>query len=340
MPYCSIRMVGHFLLLVTMPLFITYSLKRFFQLIRRRASYCACLVIFLPAYVSGEPVLSVDAILGNVVNANRSYSYKGLLTYEAEGSLSTLSLYQFVDGTYDANRVYQQLEFLDGENRRVIRDQALADCVGGDRWGLRPSVFNSENLKHFYHMKLLGTERVAGRQTHTIELTPKDHFRHGYRFNIDVQTNLLLRSIIVSEKKSMLERTQFVDLQLLNTSLADDDGNDDAISWRVPEVAPCHAEQFQSAWSVGWIPEGFISAGNRVTAQGEQVLMFTDGLVSISVFITSVKYENLPKMTAHRGATVAVMSALSIDGVEKTVVVVGEVPTITARQMAISVQPQ
>jgi sigma-E factor negative regulatory protein RseB len=280
---------------------------------------------------------TVESLLNNVVNASRYYSYKGLLTYEANGSLSTLSLYQWIDYDGEDRRVYQTLAFLDGAKRQVIREQGLTVCDSGQtRWGLWPSRFNVDALKAFYEVSIRASDRVADRSTYVINLVPKDKFRYGYQFDIDQETGLLLRSVIV-EQETIIERTQFISINLQNEHHYLSANDSSAISWRVPEVEPCHTEQFKSAWFVSWLPEGFEPVGNRVTAQGEQALMFSDGLVSVSVFITSNQYKNIPKITAQRGATIAVMTPLSFDNA-KTVAVVGEVPVVTARRIAVSVK--
>lgn len=282
---------------------------------------------------------SIQSLLNNVVNASRYYSYTGLLTYEANGSLNTLSLHQRIDNSGEHSRVYQTLEFLDGASRRVVREQGLQTCeVGKTRWGLWPRSFNVDELLQYYQITIQALERVANRTSWVVDFVPKDTLRYGYRLNIDQQTGLLLRSIIL-EKTTIVERTQFVSMNLYDEDMESSLVEQDTISWRVPEVEPCHTEQFQSAWAVSWLPEGFASVGNRVTAKGEQVLMFSDGLVSISVFIGSQRYENLPKITARRGATSAVMSPLLFDRL-KTVSVVGEVPIVTARRIAVSVKPR
>ena len=319
-----------------------------FYTTRRRVASMVCsllLLVFSNPYATANTLSSdivikpsIQALLNNVVNASRYYSYSGLLTYEANGSLSTLSLYQRIDYQDQQRRVYQILEFLDGARRRVVREQGLQSCVAGKtRWGLWPSAFNVNELQRHYNVSIEGRERVANRASWLLKLQSKDDFRYSYFFNIDQQTGLLLRSIIV-EKKTIVERTQFLSVELFGEK-SSTLGEQQTISWRVPEVDPCHTEQFQSAWKVEWLPEGFASVGNRITARGEQVLMFSDGLVSISVFITSQKYENLPKITARRGATIAVMSPLLFDR-EKSVAVVGEVPTVNARRIAVSVKPQ
>lgn len=283
--------------------------------------------------------LTIENLLNDVVNANRHFSYNGLLTYEANGSLSTLSLDQRIDTAGEFTRVFQTLAFLNGESRRVLREQELNYCVGGNtRWGLWPSVFNQEALKQSYEVRFEGQSRVAGRRTLSIYFAPKSDDRYAHRFDIDQKTGLILRSTVV-ENTNIVERMQFVSLNINQASARSNttDGDDYAISWRVPEVEPCHTEQFQSSWVVEWLPEGFSPAGNRITAQGEQVLMFTDGLVSVSVFMTSRQHQDLPKVTARRGATTAVLSPLSFNR-DQLVAVVGEIPTATARRMAVSVK--
>ena len=279
---------------------------------------------------------SLEDLLSNIANAHRNYNYQGLLTYEANGSLSTMKLVHRVQG----NAVLQQLDFLDGAPRQVVREQDLTVCnQGKTRWGLWPLSFNVDSLSSLYHIGALGDERVANRQTTIIDLVPKDKLRYGYRFNVDQQTGLLLKTMVV-EKTRVIERTQFVDISLQEEDsqpLVNDDQN--TAMWRVPKVEPCHTEQFQSGWLVEWLPAGFSAAGNRTTSLGEQVLMFTDGLVSISVFIVTNKQPRFPGFTARRGASVAVILPLSVD-TSRSVVVVGEIPVKTARRIAASVKPQ
>lgn len=280
--------------------------------------------------------IPISELLNRIIVANRHYSYEGLLTYEANGSLSTLRLNHHIDRSGQYDRVFQRLEFLDGASRHVLREQQLKACSnGGTRWGLWSSTLDMNVLEQFYNVQLEGYERVAERKTLLLHFSPKDNLRYGYRFNVDPQTGLLLRSIVL-EKNDIVERTQFVSLSLIEGAPLHRSGKEGG-SWRVPEVDPCHTEQFKSAWYVDWLPAGFESAGNRITAQGEQVLMFTDGLVSISVFITSNNDVYTPKITARRGATVAVISSLPIHS-SNNVAVVGEIPAITARRIAVSVR--
>jgi sigma-E factor negative regulatory protein RseB len=267
--------------------------------------------------------------------ANKYYQYQSLFTYEANGYITTFKLNHRVENEV----AYQQLMFMDGPDRQVFRQQGLSGCINGDtRWGLWPTALPSSSLSA-YTFKAIGFERVANRNAIIFDILPKDELRYGYRYSLDRETGLVLK-VITYNDGNIIERLQAVSLELIGDEQTESltSGNSGYIL-RVPEVEPCHTEQFQSGWQVGWLPEGFTSVGNRVTAQGEQVLMFADGLVSVSVFIINENSKALAKATARHGATVVVVAPVSSQS-GRSVAVVGEVPTVTARRIAVSVKPQ
>ncbi|MBX2808831.1 MAG: MucB/RseB C-terminal domain-containing protein [Cellvibrionaceae bacterium] len=268
--------------------------------------------------------------------ANRRYQFESLMTYEANGYITSLKLRQHLRD----NRVHQQLTFMNGPNRQVIRQQGLSVCEqGGTRWGLWPDISqtaHAASLATYYDFYAAGQERVANRDALVFEIKPLDEFRYGYRYSIDQQTGLVVK-LIVLHKNKIIERIQTVTLDLSadKPGLAGTDTRQ-GYALRVPEVEPCYNAQFNSQWQVNWLPEGFVPVGNRVTALGEQVLMFADGLVSVSVFITDERVRGLSKVTARHGAMVAVVvPATAAESYH--IAVVGEVPNVTARRMAVSV---
>jgi sigma-E factor negative regulatory protein RseB len=264
--------------------------------------------------------------------ANKSISYSSLLTYEANGYITTFKLrHQIHDDI-----AYEQLMFLDGPQRMVMRQQGLSNCTKGPtRWGLWPTAI-AESALSTYSLKAQGFERIANRKAIIFDVLPKDDLRYGYRYSVDTETGLVLK-VITYYKTTIIERLQVVSLELLppDDRVVIDNYSD--YLWRVPETEPCTTEQFQVAWKVDWLPEGFVAVGNRLTAQGEQVLMFADGLVSLSVFIVNDHLDYVDKTTARHGATVVVISPIAT-GVGRSVAVVGEVPTATARRIAVSVK--
>ena len=282
---------------------------------------------------------SLPSFFSVLSEANKRYQYTSLLTYEANGYITTFKLNHRVDN----NVVYQQLVFMDGPQRQVFRQQGLSRCgleqVG---WGLWPAALSNSPL-NTYSFRAIGYERVANRKAVIFDILPKDELRYGYRYSIDQETGLVLK-VMTFYKDAIVERFQTVSLNFINegSDLTFDEST--AYTLRVPEVDPCHTEQFQSAWQVGWLPEGFAAVGNRVTTKGEQVLIFADGLVSVSIFIINNNEVPLSKASAHHGATAAVVAPVPFNGskrgVGRSIAVVGEIPVATARRIAVSVKPQ
>lgn len=274
---------------------------------------------------------SIQALFSVLSTANKKISHQSLLTYEANGFITTYKLSHSVRD----NMVKQQLMFMDGPKRQVVRNQNVSTCSeGATRWGLWPTAISASSLSA-YTLKTLAIERIANREAIVFEIIPKDEYRYGYRYSVDKQTGLVLKSVTYY-KDVIVERLQTVSIDFIEKDEELGDGIN--YSWRVPEVDPCYSKQFTPAWSVRWLPEGFESVGNRITAQGEQVLIFADGLVSVSVFVVNSESENLSKATARHGATVVVVTPVATQP-GRSIAVVGEVPTATARKIAVSVKP-
>lgn len=83
------------------------------------------------------------------------------------------------------------------------------------------------------------------------------------------------------------------------------------------------------------MPPGFVMASHKlVDNQGQESMMFTDGLAVFSVFIDIDKARSLPAIEANLGATVAVLTKAEINNQEYAICVVGEIPRATASQIA------
>jgi sigma-E factor negative regulatory protein RseB len=284
--------------------------------------------------ISEEIVIDSLTNLFKVIStANKIVNYHSLMTYEANGFITTYRLLHKVKD----NVVQEQLIFMDGPRRQVIRKQKLNACSDGEtRWGLWPTVLSESSLSA-YTLKAQRVERIADREAIVFEILPTDSLRYAYSYSIDKETGLLLR-LVTYHNKTIIERLQTVAIEFASPDSALEFTGASDYLWRVPEAEPCYTEQFEPAWRADWLPEGFVSVGNRITAKGEQVLMFADGLVSISVFIIKPNANNLPRATARHGATVVVITPESSKS-NKSIAVVGEIPTTTARRIAVSIKP-
>jgi sigma-E factor negative regulatory protein RseB len=64
-----------------------------------------------------------------------------------------------------------------------------------------------------------------------------------------------------------------------------------------------------------------------------EMLMFTDGLATFSVFIEPA-VDTVPEGVAQRGATLAMMTGVEYQNKIYRVTIVGEIPVITAQRLA------
>ena len=287
----------------------------------------------------GPDVLSVKSIyqLFDIISsAYRNHTFESHLTYEANGHISTLKF----EHELNEENVSQNLIFMNGLSRRVVRQQSLSFCdEGGTRWGIWPSIAQAEHvgaLFNAYSFKPVGTERVADRLTYVYDILPKDEFRYGYRYSIDKETGLVLKFVTLKNNR-VIERLQTVSFQLNDSRVqSPSEAVEQNYAFRVPEFDPCYRDQFNTEWQATWLPEGFVSVGNRVTPQGEQMLTFADGLVTVSVFIADSRLNGLSKVTARHGAMVVVVSPIKTSG-NYHAAVVGEIPSDTARKIANSI---
>ena len=91
-------------------------------------------------------------------------------------------------------------------------------------------------------------------------------------------------------------------------------------------------------WGVSWLPQGYMKI-NGQQRQGEHVMVYSDGLATFSVFVESVGKGAMPEGASQVGATIAYSLERNIKGHDYHVTVVGEIPAMTAMNIAKSVEP-
>ncbi|WP_179957495.1 MucB/RseB C-terminal domain-containing protein [Exilibacterium tricleocarpae] len=310
------------------------------------------LIVFLPAFTppsaaqqSGavQSPAQVTELLGRMSAAVRELDYRGLFTYEQGGSLDTLKIVHSVrDGVE-----YERLEHLSGPTREFVRRGQPVNCLPpGDqllRGRLRALGENAGGLSAHYVFYLRGEERIAGREAHILQIVPRDEYRYGYTLGIDRQSGMPLLFMLVSEMekgKRVLERFQFVELTL--------GGIDDSELTPVSDRHRIAGQQMDGCrpppsartdnWQLNWLPQGFMFSGQRKIEPNGDMLMYTDGLTTFSVFIDPVVDSYTVEGQARRGATVAYMQRVEKHNLPYSITVVGEIPPITARRVAESVK--
>lgn len=287
---------------------------------------------------NGDPVVR---ILKQMSSAVRELNYRGFFTYEVGGGLDTYRIVHRVEDGIE----HERLRRLNGGEREIVRSGNAVDCLSrGDQLlrGILRSADKSSRLHDNYHFYLTGDERVADRIATVLHIVPKDQHRFGYTLAVDRKTGLPLKIMRVNTDRRVMERIQFIELRVGERS-DDDDAELSAFDKSDASPRTCSAERDVDnpgqRWTVGWMPAGFIPAGEREIDNGDYMLTFTDGLATFSVFISPPNSRILVEGRAQIGASMAYMNQLVWNQAAHSVTVVGEIPFATAERVVAELAP-
>jgi sigma-E factor negative regulatory protein RseB len=284
--------------------------------------------------------------LERMVSALRSLSYEGTLVYLRDNRLEALRVLHRVE---DDGRAHEQILTLNGPVRSLVRDHDQVTCELPDtlpisvrRSGiasdiLRSRLIDTEAISPHYLIHPLGSARVAGRHTQVVGIIPRDDLRYGYRFYLDEESGLPLKSDLMGEDPEPIEQIMFTSLNLLpgGTHVATAGAEAHALPGAEPppNAGPPHQAGQPPAWETSaWrfaaLPDGFQVVMNDRWADtsGSMVehIVLSDGLASVSVYVESGAEEGLA------GATrMGAIHALGRRVADHQVTVVGEVPAKT-----------
>lgn len=283
---------------------------------------------------------SVADLLKKMSEKPRQINYEGIFTYQHKDNpgLQTFRiLHWHSDGVS-----YDRLQHLNGPEREISREDLLNDCESiGDRLrqGKMPVLGDLVAQMKDYHFELRNKERIAGRIATVLLAVPKDQFRYSYFFSIDDETGLILKVWLVDEKAHPLERYQFMEVNLNPdiSKLAQEPVR--GIHKDLADKSNCVEQTESSRWQLSWLPSGFLFSGQGQPRPNLDMLMFTDGLATFSVFIEPATAP-IPEGFAQRGATLAMMTGLQHQGQVYRVTVVGEIPAVTALRIAQGLVPK
>lgn len=301
-------------------------------------SFLLALAVSFSATVMAQtpPVIdeSVAALLKKMSEKPREINYEGIFTYQHKDNpgLQTFRVLHWHDG----EMAYDRLQHLNGPEREISRKGTIQDCESiGDklRQGKMTVIGDIVNQMTDYHFELRNKERIAGRVATVLLAVPKDQFRYSYFFSIDDETGLILKVWLVDEKAHAMERYQFTELNLNPDIKQMADIPAAGIHKSLPLKSNCVVQEQPSNWQLSWVPSGFNFAGEGQPRENLEMLMFTDGLATFSVFIEPAN-NTIPEGVAQRGATLAMMTGIEFQGQLFRMTVVGEIPVVTAQRIA------
>ena len=281
-----------------------------------------------------EATASAEQKLIAMAHALDQQSYQGTLTYEFGGPLETLAFERLVQ----EQGTQERIRHLSGRARDFSR-KLPSDYCGNAAMRLFSEVGDTpfQRLGLHYNFQSVGENRVADRIVDIVQITPKDTHRYGFTLGIDRESHLPLMLTLTGERGQVLERFQFVQLTL--GPVEKSASVSDASQRLAFTQETCSSPKAWDGWKPQWLPAGFVPA--RVDISDEQAVMsFTDGLASISIFVSPIEDVSGAVGVVQRGATVAAMTMVALSQHSFKVSVVGEIPPAIARKVAASVAYQ
>jgi sigma-E factor negative regulatory protein RseB len=225
----------------------------------------------------------------------------------------------------------------------VIRDEESVTCVLPDsnevsidkrspsKKFLNILPQNLAQLEDHYSFRLAGENRIADHQAQVVVIVPNDRLRYGYRFYLDTESGLPLKSDLMNEHGKVVEQTMFTDLEIGVAEIREPHQRESLFTYRLKNnegVSLSH--KTDSRWNFLRLPAGF-----RLSMQHQlhdpllstpiEQYVFSDGLGSLSVFV-----EAEIRNEAFRG--VSRLGAINAWGGQVAgyqVTAVGEVPAVT-----------
>ncbi len=299
-----------------------------------------------------EPITLDDTNwLKKIVSAAHQTNYTGTFIYQSGSYVETSRITHVSDGENE----HERLEGLDGERSEIIRRNDQVWCYLGDR---RVMVATRDGARTFpallpqqfallqenYVMRHADEDRVAGFHAHSIVFQPKDKLRYAHKMWVHGDSGLLLKAVVLDERKQVLEQYAFTQLTI---------GGDIDRKWIV-QHKPTDQRFFgkaiansssnliskESGWMVYALPSGF----KKMTEVSRQLrgsnlpvihLVYSDGLAGISVFVEKLGDRNGVKLGLHSKGLIQVFTKM-LD--EYLLTVIGDVPPRTVIQVGESIR--
>lgn len=318
--------------------------------VRRLAAGIGSAAIVLALAVPVAHAEDAVSWLMRAASAARDTNYIGTIVYQIGPRVESSRIAHLNDG----GRQFEKLTNLDGPARELIRTRGEVRCYYPDAKLVRvePRTFRNvfpalsgaqrHTLTQYYDFRVVGDDRVSGRPAQVVVFKPRDGLRYGHRFWSDAATGLLLKARVVNEAGQGVEQFAFSDIKLdvpVDRSLVEPSWPETPPDWKVIGGAAGDLAVEETGWVVTHLPPGFskIMEGYRkLHGRRDPVahLVYTDGLVSVSVFVEPVDSAHIPAGFVHQGG----LNVYSVRRGDHLVTVMGETPGATVRQIANSVE--
>ncbi len=289
-------------------------------------------------------------LLQKVATAAQKLTYSGVFVYQSGKRNETSHIAHLFDGKNEIER----LQVLDGSPREVIRKNQEVSCYLPEqklriveKRGSQRQFFplnlpdGLTKLSDHYAIRSGPAGRVAGVDSQSIILEPRDKNRFAHQLWVEPKSGLLLKASMLDEKDQPLETFAFTQVRLGGLSAKDllkPPAQVAPADWQVQSVeAKESTAEEESLWQFNHALPGFHrTAGmkRQLRANGPESLqlIFSDGLASISVFIEPASAEAKPQ--SNGAVNLGPVNVFKRQTPHHLLVVMGDVPADALQRFA------
>jgi len=257
--------------------------------------------------------------------------------------------YHWFHGVDENGKELEILSLLNGPRRDILRKDNVVSYIEPELppysvtsqqiSGPIPAILAGDisQLENSYDFISVGRSRVLGRPAQLIRIEAKNAHRYSYWLWLDQQSSMLLKLSVITKQGQQLEQIQFTHLDITEKP------SESVLQLHETELPvlvdiPEEYQKQELHWDVNWLPEGFTQINSNrhkisLTKQPVEFVLFSDGLVDISIYVNGSKDKQRNADFAMDGATLVLNQVK--DGVE--VSIVGKIPSQTAKAIADSI---
>ena len=278
-------------------------------------------------------------------------NYDGVFSHVQNGEIETLRIIHRVVGS----QVMERLVSLDGSGREFIRTGSELACYLPDEHRVLIEREPEQSLllgnlprfgaatRRFYDIHLGRRGRLIGHPAQLVVVIPRDQYRYGYRLWIDDASGMPLKTQVCDGRGRVIEQVVFASLVtprvIPDSAFRPDMSTAGFITMRQTPMTPDGAAAADS-WNALRLPPGFhMSVRTEQAIPGAagpvEHIVYTDGIATVSVFVEAHMHPEHTVLGSTQFGSSSTYATV-IDG--HPVTAVGEVPPLTVRFIASSVQ--
>ncbi len=307
----------------------------------------ACLCV--PAAVADTDQVSPESLIRDMSSALTTLNYEGSFVHVQNGNIESMSIVHSSDNGGELEYMLS----LNGEAREIFRNRSLVTCIwpnsnsvivsDSKKRQLLPTVDESLTNSETYDLSMGKPDRVAGIDAHVVEIKPKDHYRYGYRFWVDKETKMLLRSMLVDGENNAVEQVMFTNITYpdqISPERFKTPGGIAKVEPQKPSLAVVGKDQNRVDFLQ--LPAGYKEVSETykpmpINDGPVSHVMLSDGMASVSVYVEYSNQQAQPDV-ALGISTMGAMNAFTRSTNTALITVVGEVPPATVEAIALAVR--